>query len=412
MKRAKTLIGPFSQVLTMEELSLKGPLSDGQLPVIEEGGILVEQGKIAATGLFNDLRKQHPDADVQYVEQPMVLIPGFIDCHTHICFGGSRQRDYAMRVGGKSYLEIAKAGGGIWDSVSQTRAASLETLTQLTKERADALLQQGVTTIEVKSGYGLGMEHELKMLRAIKSARTETRADLVATCLAAHIKPKDFDGDEQAYLRWIAEELLPTVRQEELADRVDIFVEESAFSLENSRVFLKTIQESGWQFTVHADQFTSGAAILAAEMGAVSADHLESSDMESIKALAASDTVAVALPGASLGLGMRFTPARALLDAGASLAIATDWNPGSAPMGQLLTQAAILGTFEKLTLTETLSALTFRAAHALRLRESQGRLIPGALADMQAYQTSDFREIFYWQGSLKPQKIWKSGILI
>ncbi len=399
------LIGPFSQIVTLRNLSLKGPLADEALEIIAGGGILMEDGLIKAVGFFEKLSMQFPKAQPDLLDIPAVLLPGFIDCHTHICYGGNRSRDYAMRVAGKPYLEIAKAGGGIWSSVQMTRAASeqelLDSLLQRIKRHAD----EGVTTMEVKSGYGLNLENELKMLRVIKQASGLTIADLYATCLAAHIKPRDFNGTEKQYLDYIITGLLPAIKQEGLCNRVDIFIEETAFNTSDANAYLSAAKKLGFDITVHADQFTAGGSQIAITCGAVSADHLEASREQEITALAKSDTVAVVLPGASLGLGMHFAPARKLLNAGACLAIASDWNPGSAPQGDLLMQAAVLGAFEKLSTAETFAGLCFRAAHALRLHD-RGIIDEGKKAHLQAYPTNDYRDILYHQGKMKPFKVW------
>ena len=406
-----TLIGPFSQIIPLNNLALKGPLADEQLQLIHNGGILVNEGKIEAIGSFEQLYKSRAaGTEVQEVENPAVLLPGFIDSHTHICFAGSRARDYSLRVAGKSYQEILKQGGGIHDTVGKTREASEEELVQNIIKRANRHLKEGVTTIEVKSGYGLNVEEELKMLRAIQKANQQLKAELVPTCLAAHVKPKDF-AEASDYLNYILEELLPKVKEEKLANRVDVFVEPEAFPVEASRPYLKKAKEMGFALTLHADQFTSGGSLLATEVGALSADHLESSSEKDVAALAGSDTVATVLPGASLGLGMQYSPARRLLDAGACLAIATDWNPGSAPMGDLLLQASLLGAAEKLSMAEVLAGLTSRAARALALPD-RGTLAEGDLADMQSFPTDDFREILYFQGKMKADKVWKNGKLV
>lgn len=395
------LHGPFTQILPLTGMPLKGTLKDDQLQIIPNGGVLVENGLIVSVGDFETLRKQAPSAQINEIEGEHVLMPGFVDCHTHICFAGSRAKDYAMRIQGKTYLEIAQSGGGIWDSVTQTRAASEEQLTQLLLKRIERHLSEGVTTIEVKSGYGLSVKQELKQLRAIKSAAAKTQASLIATCLAAHIVPKDFGGDQRAYLEHILNDLLPVIKQENLANRVDIFIEKSAFNAENALNYLIEAKQMGFDITVHADQFTTSGSNVAAKIGAVSADHLEASGDRQIKLLANSNTVAVTLPGASLGLGMPYAPARKLLNAGACLAIASDWNPGSAPMGDLLMQAAVMSAAEKLSTAEVFAGLTFRAAKALNLTD-RGILVPGMRADMQAYPCGDYREILYQQGKLKP----------
>jgi imidazolonepropionase len=402
------LIGPFTQILPLAGLPLKGAIGDDALHIIPNGGILVDAELIVAVDKFEELRKAHPKAEIEETKGDHVLLPGFIDCHTHICFAGDRAKDYAMRIAGKSYLEIAKAGAGIWDSVTQTRAAGADELVRLLVQRTDRHLKDGVTTTEVKSGYGLNTEEELKQLEAIRSAAAAGVADLVPTCLAAHIKPKDFTGPASAYLVYLLNDLLPRIKQQNLASRVDIFIEEGAFSAVDALHYLRIAKQMGFDITVHADQFSPCGSEVAVQAGALSADHLEASTEKAIKLLAASDTVAVALPGASLGLGIGFAPARQLLDAGASLAIASDWNPGSAPMGELLMQASVLSAYEKLTNAETFAGLTFRAAKALNLYD-RGTFAPGSLADMQAYPCKDYREVLYHQGALKPKIVWKNG---
>jgi len=401
------LIGPFAQALTMDNLPLKGPISDDRLAIIPHAGLLVNAGRIEAIGPFAELETLA--SIVEPVEGEQVVLPGFVDCHTHICWAGTRAGDYAMRLAGKSYLQIAQQGGGIWSTVTHTRAARLDELSELTAKRANRLLQMGTTTIEVKSGYGLNPAAELKMLKAIHKGMDLTRADLSPTCLAAHIKPRDYEGSADSYLAYLIKELLPEIRATSLCNRVDIYVDEGAFDVHQARYYLAAAKELGFSLVVHADQFKRGGAGLAVEMGALSADHLENSSDEDIRLLAQSDVIPVALPGASMGLGMRFAPARKLLDAGASLAVASDWNPGSAPMGNLLTQAAVLGTFERMTMAETLSAITFRAAATLGLHD-RGIVAPGRCADMVSFPCADYREILYHQGSLLPSHIWKNGM--
>lgn len=404
------LIGPFRQLLTMRDLPLKGALKDSQLEVIEQGGIWIEDGKVKAVGDFETLRGQVGESvKLQLVTEDKVCLPSFIDCHTHIAFGGNRANDFAMRNAGSSYLEIAQAGGGIWSTVKHTREATQEELKEMTKDRAESLLGQGITTVEVKSGYGLNRDEELKTLRAIKQANAEVATDLVSTCLAAHMKPKDFEGTGKEYLELMSSTLFPVLCEEKLTERIDAFIEQTAFSAEDIENYFKTAREMGFMITVHADQFSTSGSAVAVAFEAVSADHLEASTDTEIQLLADSDVVAVALPAASLGIGCAFTPARRLLDAGASLAIATDWNPGSAPMGQLMASATILATMEKLSNAEVLAAITFRAAHALRLSD-RGRLMTGQLADFVTYETDNYQNITYLQGALQPAAVWKNGV--
>ncbi len=405
----QVLIGPFRQILTMDNLQLKGPLKDEQLEIIQEGGILVEKGQILKTGSFTQLEKE--GYTTQLIKNNMVAMPGLIDPHTHITWAGNRSLDYALRLDGKSYVEIANSGGGIWHTVTQTRKASLEDLIQSTIQNAKRHLMDGVTTIEVKSGYGLTIEEEIKMLQAIKEADKKTTSDLIPTCLAAHMCPKDFWGDSNDYLKMLSKELLPILKLKEVTRRVDIFIENSAFSPEEALDYLIDAQRMGFDLVVHADQFTTGGSSIAVKVNALSADHLEASGKEEIELLAKSDTIPVALPGASIGLADPFTPARKLLDAGTSLAIGSDWNPGSGPMGDLLITASILSMYEKLNTTETLAALTFRAAAALNLKD-RGIIKPGYLADIIAFPFKDYRDILYNQGKIKPELIIKNGTTV
>jgi len=405
------LIGPISQLVTLQDLPLKGPISDSTLPIISNAGIAIENSTIVAVDNWDSLIARYPTAHITKLEGAYVAVPGYIDCHTHICFGGNRARDFALRNAGVSYLEIAQSGGGIWDTVTQTRKCTEQELTQIVIKNANKHLQSGVTTIEVKSGYGLSVEEEIKMLRAIYNGNNETAADLVATCLAAHLKPKDFNGSNEAYLNYLVTNLFPVLRSENLTNRIDAFVESSAFSIDEIVPYLQAAKALNFDITIHADQFTTGGSVVALQFEALSADHLEASGDKEIEALAQSNTIAVALPGASVGLGCSFAPARKILNKGGALAIASDWNPGSAPMGDLVCQASILATFEKLTTAEVFAGITFRAAAALNLFD-RGRLVAGNKADFILYSTNDYRDILYYQGSLRPSKIWKSGKLI
>ncbi len=399
--KSKILYGPFSQLLPMDGLALHGPLLDEELEVISDAGIVTQNGKILDFGEYDELKKIHTEADHKLnSKKDSVVLPSFVDCHTHICWGGNRIIDYALRVAGKSYLEIAAAGGGISDTVTETRKASEDELVKVILQRVDRHLKRGISTIEIKSGYGLNLDDELKMLRAIKKANEQTSAELIPTFLGAHIKPKDFDGSHERYLEFLINEVVPVILEEDLTSRADIFVEEGAFDIEVAKVYAKKLKLKGFDLTMHVDQFHSGGSELAIEEGCVSADHLEHTDDNSCLLFSKSETVAVALPGASIGLGMKFTPCRRLLDHNACVAIATDWNPGSAPMGDLLTQASILGASEKLTIAETLAGITYRAAKALRIET--GFIRKDSKAKFISFPTNDYRDIFYQQGQLQP----------
>lgn len=414
------LIGPFSQLISLADLPLKGALKNVQLDVLPRAGLLVSEGLILEAGDFDDLWRRYKYDDqwrrnqeviVHEVMGDHVLLPGFTDAHTHLIFAGSRAGDYALRSAGLSYSQVAAAGGGIWNTVQATRAATDEELLKSLFRRLNCQLEGGITTTEVKTGYGLSAGQELRMLRLIKEAATASPLDLVPTCLAAHMIPVDFNEGAEAWLDHLGRELLPQISQQHLSERIDIFIEEGAFSVHQARKYLHRAAQMGFDVVVHADQFSCGGSALAVELHARSADHLEASRAGEIRNLGASATAAIVLPGASLGLGLPFAPARALLDAGASLVIASDWNPGSAPMGNLLMQASVMGAAQKLCAAEIYAALCFRAAAALGLYD-RGRICPGQLADLQAFPVADHHEILYNQGMLRSDLHWKRGMLI
>ena len=402
------LIGPFKQLLTLANLPLKGALKDEQLEIISDGGIVIENDIIIALGDYISLKEKYHQASLEEIKEDHILLPGFVDSHTHICFGGNRSKDFAMRLNGKTYLEIAESGGGIWSTVTQTRSKTADELKDITLQNAEKLIRKGTTTAEVKSGYALSVEGEITMLEGINMANQECEIDLIPTYLGAHMKAKDFSGSNHEYLKEIIDKVFPLLKEKQLTNRIDIFVEQSAFSVEEGDYYLSEAKKQGFQLTIHADQFTTGGSQLAIKHKALSADHLEFSNEKEIRELAFSDVVATVLPGASIGLGMQYAPARRLLDRGCCVSIASDWNPGSAPMGDLLTQASILATFQKLSTAEVLAGITFRAAKALNL-EDRGVLAVGKKADLVAFPTSTYQNIIYYQGQLQPSMVWKNG---
>ena len=404
------LIGPFTQLLTMDNIPLRGGLTDNQLEIIPDGGIIVCEGKIVKIGNYDHLGDEFGDRNtvIDYIDSDMVVIPGMIDPHTHICWAGSRANDYALRLAGKSYLEIALGGGGIGDTVEKTREASALELEASLTERAMTYLRNGVTTIEVKSGYCLNTEGELKILEVIARVNKKLPVDLIPTCLAAHIKPSDYNGTQTDYLKSIVNELLPDIKRRNLTNRIDIYIDKGAFTTSEAEIYLNLAKNMGFDLVMHGDQFTEGGVAVACQLNALSVDHLEAIKDHEIVLLAASNVIPIVLPGSSLGLGGHFAPARKILDVGCSLAIGSDWNPGSAPMGDLLLQTALLGIYEKMTMAESLAGITFRAARALNLTD-RGVLKPGLLGDIAGFPVADYREIIYHQGSLNPSVVWKRG---
>ena len=388
----------------MANLPERGAISDNSLEIIDDGGVVIEDGKIIEVGDFLSLSKN--DLDVREITYPCVLLPGFIDSHTHVCHYGNRSDEYAKRNSGISYQQILEEGGGIHNTMNSTSNSTDEQLTDDTLNRLKRHFQEGVLTCEVKSGYAPNLEDEVRMLSIINEIDSSNDIDLISTCLAAHVTPKKYESSKK-YLDSIVNDLLPIIKEENLSNRVDIFIEEKAFSVTEASNFLEKIK-SDFYITAHANQFTSGGLKVGVDNGAVSVDHLEVITDQEIDYLSKSDTTGVVLPGCSVGLGIPFAPARKLLDYNCKVSIASDWNPGSAPMGDLLMQASLLGSTEKLSNAEVLAGITCRAANALSL-EDRGSLENGKIADMIGFKTNDFRDILYNQGKLKPSFICKRG---
>ena len=400
----KRLIGPFSQIITMSNLPLKGAITDEKLEIIENGGVIIDGNKILEVGKFSDLVKK--EKNIFEIDFQSVLVPGFIDCHTHICHYGSRSEEYSKRNAGMSYQQILSEGGGIHNTMTATENASDEELEKVTVSRLDRHFNEGVLTCEIKSGYGSDLNQEVRLLNIINKINKNHAMGIIPTCLAAHVTPKIYNSSSE-YLEKIIEELIPVLEKKKLTNRIDIFIEEKAFSVSESFDYLSQLKNK-FDITVHANQFSSGGVKVGVDCGAKSVDHLEVIDDNEIRYLSNSNTSAVVLPGCSLGLGIPFAPARKLLDNNCKLSIATDWNPGSAPMGDLLQQSSLLGSIEKLSSAEVFSAITYRSADALGLND-RGKIEKDKLADFIGFKTDDYRDILYNQGKLKPSFICKRG---
>lgn len=395
----------------MDKLPSSGSIDDGQLEVILDAAILVENGVITSIDSLKKIQEKLSMQKQKYVFNEIdfdcVCLPGFIDAHTHMCYAGDRSYDFSNRLKGKSYLEIAEGGGGISTTVKSTRKASIKQLERDLTERCYKKLSQGVTTCEVKSGYGLTIKDEIKILKAIKSVNESQTLKLIPTCLAAHIVPSEY-SNESLYLKDIKNNLFPFLQENNLSNRIDIFIDKGAFTVEGARSYLKAAKKCGFDIIIHADQFSLGGARLGAELKALSVDHLEVSDNQVFTALKKAGVIPIVLPGASLGLGIPFAPARKILDAGLPLVLASDWNPGSAPMGNLLTQASIIAMVEKLTNAEVFASITERAARALKLN-NVGVLKKGMKANFVIFPCQHYEEILYNQGNLLPSQVYVEG---
>ncbi|OZC02805.1 imidazolonepropionase [Rubricoccus marinus] len=374
---------------------------------IESAAMVWREGRVEWVGREQDL-------PVAYADEPEVsaagltVVPGLVDCHTHLAFGGARADEFTERLNGTSYLDIAARGGGILSTVRATREASEELLQVNADLLLCRMLRRGVTTVEAKSGYGLSLADELKQLRVYKRLAQTSRQRLIPTLLAAHAVPPEFSGNRDGYLDLICNEILPAVAAERLAVFCDAFVETGAFTPDEARRVFAAARGLGLVPKLHADQLSdTGGGALAAEVGAASADHLENISEASIRAMARAGTVAVSLPLATLVLGVEPLPARELMEAGVPVAVATDFNPGSAPVADLPLAMWAACVRQRMTPAQVLRGATTVAARALQLHGSVGSLLPGYHADFVLINSSSVET---WMYSFDPDAIWYAYI--
>lgn len=409
MARKKTTVFvDIAHALTLRPAAEKKGrrILEADLGVVEKPAIVVQEGKIVWLGPRRQMPKEFAKQSKEVGLQGRTLLPGFVECHTHSLFAGSRSQEFEMRLRGVSYQEIAARGGGILSTMRWTREASAKKLKDLLEKRTQAFVQQGVTTLEVKTGYALDLKNEIKSLQVINSLETPR---VVSTFLGAHSKPPEFATTEK-YLEFLQNELLPKVKK--LTKRVDIWIEKGFFEKENSLVYLTAAKKLGFDVVVHADQLSlSGGTDVAVELGASSADHVIQLDDERIKKIAKSETTAVLLPAADLYMKCPYPPARKLIDAGARVALATDFNPGSCPT-QDLSLVGLLARLEmRMTLPEVIAAYTVGGAYALGLGDQVGSLEVGKYADFSSID-GDWTELFYSAGALPVKETWLKGQLI
>ena len=383
--------------------------------VVANGAIAVKKGKIFAAGTREDVERRIGSASVATAIDAggRVVLPGWVDPHTHAVFTDFRSDEFEARIRGDSYLEIERRGGGINSTVSSVRESDEERLFEASRRRCMRMLEQGTTTIEIKSGYGLDLINEIKMLRVIGRIGVETPLDVVRTFMGAHQKPPELkEGD--GYLRLLVDEMIPAVAREGLADFIDIFCEEGVFGIEEAREILEAGREAGFGIKIHADEITSlGGAELAVELDAVSAEHLIRVSREGVDKLGRSSTVAVLLPCTSLGLASNvFAPARDLIGAGAAVALATDFNPGSAPSGSMPLAVALACSQMRMTPAEAINAATINAAFAVGRGDEVGSIEPGKQADLVVYDTEDYRDIPARAGMNLASMVIKKGLRV
>lgn len=386
-----------------------------ELAIISDGAMLVHWGRVVAVGKRSEIEPLAGEGAKLVEGGGRVVTPGFVDAHTHLIFAGNRANEFEMRCEGMTYQQISDQGGGIRSTVARTRAATEAELVQVGRKHAEWFLRGGTTTVEAKSGYGLTLNDELKALRAVKSVGEQTPLRCVPTFLGAHEIPPEYASEYHyegpAYVDLILREMLPEVARQELARYCDVFCEPKVFSVKMARQVLSAAKALGFELRVHADQFTcSGAAQLAAELGAKTADHLEQSDAASIAALKAAGVQPVLLPASVYAIGsQKYAPARAMVDAGLGVVIATDFNPGSSPTASMAMIMSLACTQMKMTPAEALTAATINAACSLDLHGEIGSLQVGKVADFAVHDAADYREIAYWFGSQRPVMVFAAG---
>jgi imidazolonepropionase len=385
----------------------------GDAAVCVDTAVAVQGAGIAAVGSERELARRFPDAELVDCGG-RVLTPGLVDSHTHAVFGKARYEEQELRAAGVGYMEIAKRGGGIHASVRDLRARSEDELVVLTRARLARLAAYGATTIEIKSGYGLTVDDELKSLRVIARVQRETNLHLVPTWLGAHEIPLDYrdrDGGRRAYVELLVNEMLPRVVADGIARFADVFCEPGVFTPTETRVILDAARSAGLALKLHADELEpSGGAELAAELGATSADHLAAISLDGIRALAESGTVATLLPGTMFFLGRtKQAPARDMIASGAAVALATDFNPGTSPTVNLPLIMTLGVSQLRMSVAEVLIATTVNGAAALRLAGATGQIAPGYAADLALWDCADVREIPYWYGDRRCVATWAGG---
>lgn len=387
-----------------------------ELSIIEDGSVWIENGVIQAVGTTTELEAEFKDraheADITDATGHLVT-PGLVDPHTHIAYGGSREREFEMRLEGATYMDIMNAGGGIHATTRMTREATEDELVEQTKKRLDSFLKHGVTTAEGKSGYGLDLENELKQLRVMKRLQEEHSIDLVPTFMGAHAVPIDYKGREDEFVDLIINEMLPAVAEEKLAVFNDVFCEVGVFTPEQSERILEAGKKYGLTPKIHADEIEPyGGAELAAKVGAISAEHLLKASDAGIKAMADAGTIACLLPATALFLREQAAQGRKMIDAGVPVAISTDCNPGSSPTTSMPLVMNLACISMRLTPAEALTAATYNAAYAIQMEHKTGSLEVGKQGDVVLWNIANYQELQYLFGVNHVKTVWKKGVKV
>ncbi|HEY4271267.1 MAG TPA: imidazolonepropionase [Candidatus Udaeobacter sp.] len=376
--------------------------------IIRDGGMLIHDGQIERVGPSDEIEKDVCDGEIVDA-RGRVVMPGFVDAHTHLVFAGDRVDDFERRARGETYQQIAKAGGGIWSTVEKTRAASEADLLACANKHANWFMQCGTTTAEAKSGYGLALEDELRILRVMRQLNQKRPLEIVPTFLGAHAVPQEYSTDE--YVDFVINEMMPRVASENLAEFCDVFCDHGYFDIAQSREVLTAAQKLGLKLRGHVDQLTnSGGAKLMAELNATTADHLEQTDEQGIAALKEANVQPVLLPGSVYALGSAHYPrAREMIDAGLAIVLATDFNPGSSPTPSMPMILSLACTQMKMSPAEAITAATINAAYSLNRGEKIGSLEAGKRADFAVFDCEDYRELAYWFGFPQTHSVYVKG---
>jgi len=384
-----------------------------ELGIITDGALVIRDGLIENVGTSTQIKARIDDDTLIVDAGGRVVLPGFVDAHTHPVFAGTRAGEFEERSAGATYQQIAARGGGIQSTVNQTRAASLDQLVSAGRRYAAWFLRGGTTTVEAKSGYGLSLEDEIKVLRAIKKLDDETPLRYAPTFLGAHTIPKEYEARRDEYIALVIDEMLPQVAREKLAEFADVFCEKNVFTTDESWKILSAARCHGLGLRMHADQLSlSGGAKLAAELGTLTADHLEHTDAEGIAALKSAGVQPVLLPGSVYALGSsRYPAAREMIEAGLAVVLATDFNPGSSPTPSMTMILSLAATHMKMTPAESITAATINAAYSLNRGAQIGSLEPGKIADVVIHDCGDYRELAYFFGIEHAWQVYCSGNL-
>ncbi|WIF94887.1 imidazolonepropionase [Caminicella sporogenes] len=414
MNEGNIIIKNASELVTCSGFKAKKGSEMNNLHIIEDGAVVIEDGIIKAVGKTAQILDEIDENKYEVIDASnKSVLPGFVDSHTHFIFGGYRAEEFNWRLSGMQYMEIMKKGGGIINSVRGTKEATREELIEEGLKRLNSMMTFGVTTVEGKSGYGLDYETEIKQLEVMKELNKIHPLDIVKTFLGAHAVPEEYKGRENEFIDFIIDRVLPEIKERNLAEFCDIFCEKNVFSVEQSRRLLSKAKEMGMKLKIHADEIVQlGGAELAAELGAVSADHLLQASDEGIKKLAEKDVVATLLPGTAFSLKEDYARARYMIDSGCAVALATDFNPGSCFTESIPLIIALATLYMNMTTEEAITALTINGAAAVSRADEIGSIDVGKKGDIVIHEFPSYKYIPYHIGVSTVEKVIKNGILV